>query len=317
MLKAFPLAMLMAFLPAVSTSAAAPATQEIFLPGMVSTGHDDSHLAFSPDGQTMYFLRNTPNFQHWTIMQSQMSKDGWGTPVVAPFSGEASDADVFVTKDGRFLFFVSTRNVGSQAKSDTDIWMMKRTDGGWGAPRHVPELSSPGYEWFPTMTEDGTIYFGSERPGGYGKSDLWRAKWTGSGFTEPENLGPAINSDDQEIEPLIADDGRSLIFAARGRKQSVGAYDLYVTYNCTGGWSEPKLLDAPVSSPGWDFAPRFSPDRKTFYFTSNRWAPPDGESGPVTAEALEDYLDSPGNGLRDVYQVSSDALHLRPACAAE
>lgn len=297
--------------PVLSASLAVP---ELFLPSVVSTGHDDSHVAFSPDGETMYFLRNTPDFRHWTVMRSNKAGDHWREPEVAPFSGEASDADVFITKDGSFLFFVSTRDIGAAAKSDTDIWMMERDGDGWAAPRHVPELSSGGYEWFPTMTGDGTIYFGSERPGGYGKSDLWRAEWTGNNFTEPENLGPVINTDDQEIEPLIADDGSYMIFAARGRVQAVGAYDLYVTYNCRDGWTEPKMLDTPINSEGWDFAPRFSPDRQTFYFTSNRRAPFEG-SGPITAEALEGYLDSPGNGLRDIYRVSSEALQLAPACA--
>lgn len=242
----------------------------LFEPGLVSTGFDESHVAFAPDGSALYFLRNTPDFSHWTIMQSSNVGGRWGRPTVAPFSGTWSDADVFITHDGERLFFVSNRPVDGHAKEDTDIWMMRRASGGRGAPVHVPELSSTGYEWFPTLTDSGTIYFGSEREGGAGASDLWRAKWLGDRFSAPENLGPIFNTANQEIEPLIARDERWLIFAARGRTPSAGSYDLYISFNCPSGWSAPAPLGADVNSAGWDFAPRMSLNGQGFFFTSNR-----------------------------------------------
>src|SRR5512139_3414401 len=160
------------FLAAASPLAAPSAQQEgprVYEPGLVSTGHDDAHVAFTPDGGTMFFLRNTPDFAHWTVMMSRRTGRGWAPPQVAPFSGRWSDADVFVTRDGGRLFFVSTRPVQrGTAKGDTDIWMMTRTANGWSEPRWIPELASPGFEWFPTLTDAGTIYFGSERAGGQG-----------------------------------------------------------------------------------------------------------------------------------------------------
>lgn len=289
--------------------AAAPVMPEIFEPGLVSTGQDESHIVFTPDGQTLYFLRNTPDFGHWTVLVSTRLGDSWSPPEIAPFSDVGANADVFVTRDGRFLFFISTRSVDGQPKSDTDIWMMKRRNGAWSAPRHVPELSSDGNEWFPTMTTDGWIYFGSERSGGYGQSDLWRARWLGDRFSEPENLGPAVNTPQQEIEPLVSDDGRSIIFAGR-RASGPGSYDLFVTYSCDGAWTEPRPL--PVNSQAWEFAPRLSPDGRTFYFTSNRRRPVPERIADT--EALSAYLNAPGNGLRDIYMVPTSALRLTPSC---
>lgn len=69
----------------------------LFAPGVVSTGHDDSHLSFTPDGNSIYFLRNKPDFMHWTILTAQRAGNSWRRPRVAPFSGRYSDADVFVT----------------------------------------------------------------------------------------------------------------------------------------------------------------------------------------------------------------------------
>ena len=301
---------------AALTGAAPTASPTRFEEGLVSTGFDDAHVSFSPDGKTLYFLRNTPDFAHWTVLVSQREGARWGPARVAPFSGRWNDGDVTITRDGKRLFFISNRPVeGDTPRPDTEIWTMERTPIGWGPPRHVAELSSPGDEWFPTMTDDGVLFFGSERAGGRGKCDLWQARWLGDHFAPPENLSEPINTADQEIEPWISPDGRMLVFSGRGRPGGAGEYDLFVSFRCGGKWTEPRPLGAGVNSAGWDFGPRFSPDGKTFFFTSNRsdWRAP---LTPMTAEQLEQRLSSPGNGLRDVYQVPASVLDLRSPCPA-
>lgn len=301
---------------ALGVAVAQDAGPRLFAPGLVSTGHDDSHLSFTPDGASIFFLRNTPDFNHWTVLTAQRMGNSWNRPRVAPFSGRWSDADVFVTRDDQRLFFVSTRPVDGRPKDDTDIWVMAREGGAWGEPRHVPELSSPGFEWFPTMTDAGVIYFGSEREGGAGRSDLWRARWLGDHFSAPENLGPVFNTPDQEIEPLIAPDESWLIFAARGRTPSMGSYDLYISYNCPSGWTAPAPLGGGVNSDAWDFAPRFDPSFQRFYFTSNRADTAAPFAPTMTASSLEQRLNAPRNGLRDVYEVDAAALGMTAGCEA-
>ena len=287
----------------------------LFAPGLVSTGFDDAHVSFSPDGQTLYFLRNTPDFAHWTVLVSRRKAGRWGPAEVAPFSGRWNDGDVTITQDGQRLFFISNRPVdGDAPRPDTEIWTMERAGSGWGPPRHVAELSSPGDEWFPTMTDDGTLFFGSERPGGHGKCDLWQARWLGDRFAPPENLGDAINTPDQEIEPWISPDGRTLIFSGKGRRDGRGEYDLFVSFRCGQRWSEPRPLGSGANSAGWDFGPRFSPDGRTFFFTSNRSDWPGSRARPLTARELERTLAAPGNGLRDVYEIPAAALDLRSPC---
>jgi hypothetical protein len=287
----------------------------LFAEGVVSTGFDDAHVTFTPDGRTMYFVRSTPDFAHWTILVSRLEGGRWSPPQVAPFSGRWSDADVFVTRDGRRLFFVSNRPVkGTEARPDTELWVMERTGAGWGPPRHLAELASPGDEWFPVLTEDGTLYFGSDRPGSRGKTDLWRARWVGDRFGPAENLGAPINGPEQEIEGYVFPDGRTLLLAAKGRPGSAGEYDLYASFWCNGAWTDPQPLGAGVNSKGWEFGPRPSPDGRTLFFTSNRrtWAVPERA---LDLEGLTDRLVRPGNGLRDVYAVELSAVRLRSPCA--
>lgn len=295
---------------ALAVALASAQHAELFGTGVFSTGHDDAHITFARDGRTAYFLRDSPDFAHWTTLVSHFRDGRWQPAEVAPFSGRFNDADVFVDFDGDRMLFISNRPVeGDQPRPDTEIWEMRRTDDGWGPPRHVAELGSPGNEWFPVMTRDGWLYFGSEREGGHGKSDLWRARWNGERFLPAENLGPEINTADQEIEAFVDPDGRYLIFAAKGRVPGAGEYDLYVTYRCAATWSQPRALGAGVNSEGWDFGPRIGPDGKYLYFTSNRSTFRE-EARRYDMATLERHLSSPGNGLRDIYRVAVDALGL-------
>jgi WD40 repeat protein len=287
----------------------ADAEPKVLAPDVLSTGDDESHASVFPDGHTLYFLKNTPSFDFYTIVFSELRDGEWSRPRTAPFSGHYSDADIVFTADGRRAYFVSARPVEGKPRDDMEIWTIERNAGGqWGEPRHVEELSSPTDEWFPSLTADGTIYFGSDRPGGVGGTDIWRARFVNGKFRSPENVGAPVNSKGDEIEPFVSADEQTLIIAARNRGDAIGAYDLYVARRSGGRWETPRHPGPPINSTAWDFAPRLSPDGKVFIFTSNRGFGSKGPDRPLTFDQLERRLHSPGNGLRDIYYVSADAL---------
>ncbi|MBC9795283.1 PD40 domain-containing protein [Sinomicrobium weinanense] len=288
----------------------------LFAPGVISTGDDDAHATFTKDGSTVYFLKSTPQFDHWTVVVSHFKNEHWTTPEVAPFSGRYSDADVAFSPDGNTLFFISDRPVkkGDKVKADTDIWKMEKTAEGWGNPQHIAALSSPGSEWFPTVTKNGTVYFGSERREGNlgpeGTSDLWRSRSMNGRYTEPENLGPVINTAGQDIEAYIDPDERFMIFSSNGRKDTRGAYDLYISYNSNDKWGEPLHLGDTVNSGGWEFGAKLSPDGRYLFFTSNRRLYDKQSKQRLSYEELMEMLHSPGNGMRDIYMIAVDQLPL-------
>src|SRR5262245_37641795 len=215
----------------------ANATPKVLAPDVLCTGDDESHASVFPDGHTLYFLKNTPSFDFYTIVYSELHDGKWRRPRTAAFSGRYSDADIVFTADGRRAYFVSARPVNGQPRDDMEIWTIERdASGNWGEPRHVDELSSPTDEWFPNLTADGTIYFGSDRAGGVGGTDIWRARFVDGKFQPPENLGAPVNSKGDEIEPFICADEQTLIISARNRGDAVGAYDLYVAHRRGSGW---------------------------------------------------------------------------------
>ncbi|GAP66430.1 hypothetical protein MBSD_n1738 [Mizugakiibacter sediminis] len=305
-----------------ASAAAAPPAPALVAPGVVDTGDDEAAPALSPDGQTLYFVRSTPDFLRWTVLVSRRTPDGgWSAPQVAWFSGRYADADVSFSPDGRRMFFVSTRPTapGGAERPDTEIWTMTRTADGWSAPRHVAELESPGNEWFPVAAADGTLYFGSERRDGNlgpdGTADLYRARWLGDHYAEPENLGPPINTAGEDIEGWIAPDQSYLIFSSKGHGGE-GAYDLWVSYRCEGAWTTPRNLGAPVNSYAWEFGAKLSPDGRYLYFASNRGYGHEPLPRALDIAALNARLHAPGNGLRDIYRVETAALALHSPCAA-
>jgi len=283
----------------------------VFAPGQISTGDYESHAAFTPDGNEVYFLKNAPDFSFWTIVVSRFENGQWTEPEIATFSGQYSDADPFITSDGRRLFFISNRPTkAGEAKQDMDIWMVERKGAGWGEPMNPGEpLNSIGNEWYPTVSSNGTLYFGSDRAGGFGNTDLYRSKPSGGNFGSPENLGAPVNSTADEFEPWIAPDQSFLVFMA-GRPDSLGAYDLYVSCAQKEKWGAVRNLGKPFNSSGKEFSPKITPDGKYFYFTSTRGFGNQPLSKRLSSEELIQKLHSSGNGLGDIYIVDIQSLNL-------
>jgi Tol biopolymer transport system component len=283
----------------------------IFGKGIISGGDFDSHPAFTSYGHAIYFVRSAPNFSFWTIFVSRFENGHWTPPEVAPFSGQYSDADPFVTADGKQFYFLSKRPVNGRAKTDNDIWVMNKTETGWSEPRHLDApVNSDGDEWYPTLTRNGTIYFGSDRAGGHGKTDLYRARLVDGKYATAENLGEPVSTAADEYEPFIAPDESSLIFMAAGRSDSLGRGDLYVSYRRGEKWSEPQNLGKKINSDGTEYSPKISPDGKYFFWSSTRGlteAPM--EKRLDTAATLEKFR-SAGNGLGDIYQIDLSELRL-------
>lgn len=283
----------------------------IFAEGVVSTGDFDSHPAFTPDGKTLYFMRSTPAFNLWTILVSRFERGKWSTPEVAPFSGQYSDADPFITSDASRFYFISNRPVAGKTVPDVDIWMMEKTAAGWSEPKNVgAPINSPGSEWYPTVAANGTIYFGSDREGGKGRTDIYRSRLVDSKYAVAENLGDAINTQFNEFEPLIAPDESFLIFMGGGRPDGRGGFDLYISYNRNGAWTKPVNLGDKINSAGNEYSPTISPDGKYFFWTSTRGFADKPLEKRLNYQELTDMLRSPRNGLGDIYQIDIGVLSI-------
>lgn len=253
----------------------------LFAPGTISDSRWQWRITFTPDGRTAYFTTSDdffPATRRATIMVSHLQRDGtWSTPEVAPFSGTWPDIDPFLTPDGRRLYFSSIRPIDGREKPDLDIFYVERTPRGWSEPvRLGPEVNSDLDELYPSLSADGTLYFGV---GPFGPTpeadwDIYYAARRGSGFA-PRQPITEINTDlpwdpsdptaDWEFNPEISVDGKTLIFTSL-RPGGYGSGDLYVSHFHRGKWSEPENLGPAVNTPEDEFHPTLSRDRRTLYF---------------------------------------------------
>ncbi|HEV2911863.1 MAG TPA: hypothetical protein VGX92_00985 [Pyrinomonadaceae bacterium] len=288
----------------------------IFAEGTLCTGDYESHPAFTPDGRTVYFLKNNPTFTFWTIVVSRFQNGRWSTPEVAPFSGQYSDADPFITPDGNRFYFISNRpqtstGAGAKPKDDLDIWIMEKTSNGWSEPKNAgAPLNSKGNEWYPTITATGTIYFGSDREGGKGRTDLYRSRLVNGRYEDAENLGETFNTQFNEFEPYVAPDESFLIFMCGGRADSRGGFDLYISHNRGGVWSTPLNLGDKINSSGNELSPKISPDGQYFFWTSTRGFADVPLEKALTYAELSARLRAARNGLGDIYQIDIGELKI-------
>jgi Tol biopolymer transport system component len=236
---------------------------QVFAPGVIS-GKDVFGITFTPDGKTVYFCETDPEIKHIQIMESHRQAESWSAPKAASFSpGTHRDVDPFVTQDGRYLIFESNRpGPGRESRSDFDVYIMERQKSGWSEPRSLTEINTDANEVFASATSDGSLYFSSERPGGKGKPDIYMSRKTAKGYGPPVNLAE-LNTDDGDGNPAVSPNGRFLIFSR--------ANDLFVSRRKGKHWTQPEKLSLVNTADDTEYAPAFSPDGKTLYYTSTKF----------------------------------------------
>jgi Tol biopolymer transport system component len=247
------------------------ATVRPWTPAGVSSPRFESHAAFDPKTGDMYFVRSSPQFQGWRILMSHCTAAGWGTPEPPAFAGDGVEADPFFTPDGRGLYFISSRTTDGIKGRGLDLWRVDRDDSGvWGTPTRLPEpLNSTGAEWFPRPSADGSLYFGSDRPGGLGATDIWRARKNGTGQWTVTNLGSAVNTAGDEYEAAPSPDGQRLIVMSDG-----GLYDTHLSHDA---WSPRVALGPEINQTGLVVGPLFSPSGRSLLFARDTKGPASGE----------------------------------------
>lgn len=121
----------------------------------------------------------------------------------------------------------------------------------------------------PFLSPDGKyLYFASDKPGGFGGSDLYRCEYIENSWSEPENLGKVINTSGNEVYPFINSSGE-LFFASDGHP-GLGKKDIFMSKETFAGWITPVHLDPPINSPDDDFSLITDNAFASGYFASDR-----------------------------------------------
>ena len=181
----------------------------------------------------------------------------------------ANEGTPAFSKEGNLMVFARGNSGKSKDPSpDVDLYISTKRDGSWSTPERLAISDSIGWDGSPAFSRDGkTLYFSSNRRGGKGGLDLYRAPMDNSGrFGRPINLGSTINTRGNEIFPYVSEDGK-LYFSSDGHP-SLGGLDIFVASR-SGDEIQIEHLGIPVNSVGDDFG-LFLSDVTQGYFSSNR-----------------------------------------------
>lgn len=251
--------------------------KEIFLfePHLISTDSVEYAASFSASGTEVYFARSADKWgsgnMKSSIYYSAKSKGKWSKPSKVSFSGQFDDSDPHISKDEKSLYFVSTRPA-KDAPLSQDIWVVKKDKTGkWGIPTRLDDkINSESREYSPRTDDEGNLYFASDKAGGQGQGDIYRAELDKGNFKAAINLGEVINSDKGEWNVEINGSGTLIIFEASERKENISGYgDLYISFNKGNQWSIPQHIKE-LNTSGSDLYPDISADSKTLFFSSSK-----------------------------------------------
>jgi len=212
------------------------------------------------------------------------NKSGFVFSEPVPFSQvintDFNEGAVAFSPDFKEIFFTAC---GSSNKMDDycKIYASMRDENGqWSVPEPIPLFDADTINvGQPFLSSDGMeLYFSADSPNGFGDKDLYRVTKGRDGFwSDPENLGPEINTEYYEGFPHIGIDGK-LYFASSGHS-GMGGLDIFSATRTGRKWTKPENLKSPINSAADDFAIYFEPYIKPElldsietigYFTSSR-----------------------------------------------
>ncbi|HQQ93294.1 MAG TPA: OmpA family protein [Bacteroidia bacterium] len=252
----------------------------------VSTERDEYLAYISPDDRNCFFVRRLPvknmnkvyssDSEREVFMQAVRTANGEfnsGEAMPAPFNvTEDNQGGCSISIDNKHLYFAMMRMEGG-LQPNCDIYVSDYSSDSWGDIRKISALVNDPKYWDsqPTVSADGaTIYFASDRPGGYGGIDLYLTRkdpLTGQ-WGPPQNLGPVINTPGDEKTPFIHSDSETLYFSSNGHF-GFGGYDIFFSrQNEKGEWSEPENIGSPINGDTDDTGFFVSSDAGSGYFFS-------------------------------------------------
>jgi outer membrane protein OmpA-like peptidoglycan-associated protein len=235
----------------------------------VNTADDEYFPAVTADENTLIFTRKVDNNEDF--YKSVKVNGEWQTATYLSdkINSTYNEGALSLSQDGKVLFFTGCNRPDGMGRCDIYVSQKKGSD--WSKPFDLSApVNSPGWESQPSISSDGrTLYFVSNRKGGYGGYDIWKSNLTEKGWSEPENLGPNINTSLDEQSPFIHPDDSTLYFCSNGWP-GMGGKDLFVSrLGKDGKWQKPENLGYPINSSGDENGLALTANGDYAFFSSN------------------------------------------------
>src|SRR5262249_24545065 len=142
--------------------------------------------------------------------------------------------------------------------------------------------------------------------GGRAGFAIYRSKLVDGKYAAAERLkGPVNDRENWTLEVIVAPDESFLLLAPFGRKDGYGSFDIYVSEQKNGEWTAPRNLGPKINTDERDYSPRFSPDGRYLFWSSER-----GFGTPKNYREFQDHARRTLNGFGNIYQIELSAIGL-------
>jgi outer membrane protein OmpA-like peptidoglycan-associated protein len=263
-------------------------------PGSLNTPYTEYNPVVSADESVLAFTALRPNTGRTRsgdkfieeIYVSYNKSGNWSEPKVVPIASEYNVGTAGISSDGqKMIVFMGG------ASDPGNLFQVTKTGDTWSKTTILAAtINSEKLESTSSLTPDGkVIYFASDRQGGKGGLDIWKIEMKADGkWSLPVNLGPEINTKDNEDAPFIHPDQKTLFFTSDGHS-TMGGRDIFKTSLVNGKWTNPENMGYPVNTTSNDNYFTLLADGKRAYFSSDR-------KGGQGAQDIY-YLDMPENAM--------------------
>lgn len=242
----------------------------------INSKNDDYAPVITPDQKQLIFsskrvrrqdIQNTANED----LFYSTNTDGYWDEAKSfgkPINSIYNEGSACMTKDGQTLYF--TRCDCPSCHGNCDIFVAsKLKNGTWGNIRNLgASVNSSAWDSQPSLSRnEDTLYFASDRLGGFGLSDIYFTYKLKNGRWAPaQNAGPIVNTRESEVSPFFHPLYQVLYFSSRGQLLNNGDFDIYKTYRINGRWQEPRNIGPLVNGKGSEYYFSIDSDSKNLYY---------------------------------------------------
>ncbi len=195
--------------------------------------HNNFVQSITPDGNALLLgnIYKETGEMYPGVSLTYRTRTGWAYPekqTIANFYNNSPYASYYLSNDGRFLIMSLDRKEG---KGELDLYVaFRKADNQWEAPIHMGKtINTVANDYSPFLAADGvTLYFSSEGHAGYGKADIFattRLDDTWENWSEPQNLGPIVNSPEMDSKYNIPASGTYAYYSTSNN--SIGKNDIF------------------------------------------------------------------------------------------
>lgn len=191
-----------------------------------------------------------------------------------PINSIYNEGSASLSRDGKTLYFARCDSPDGYGNCDLYV-ATKLKNGSWGNVKNLgKKVNSNAWDSQPTLSaQEDTLYFSSDRLGGFGLTDIYFTYKTKSDDWAPaQNMGPVINTRQNEVSPFYHPKYQVLYFSSQGQLYNFGDFDIYKTNYVQGRWQEPKNLGPLVNGKGCEYYFTIDAHSKKLYYARSEAA---------------------------------------------